>query len=204
MRNTPTHVGKTLQKCRFSIKRWKHPHARGEDRPAKKASTPRSETPPRTWGRLFDRKDVLGLDGNTPTHVGKTKISFFRSVIAEKHPHARGEDSLLRCPCQRPLETPPRTWGRLHFPCHLGDAFRNTPTHVGKTLLHFPCHLSNRKHPHARGEDFSSPTTRRTILETPPRTWGRLCQACSSLLAQRNTPTHVGKTHLGARTLRSI
>ena len=32
-RNTPTHVGKTLPLREMQLQFWKHPHARGEDRP---------------------------------------------------------------------------------------------------------------------------------------------------------------------------
>ena len=36
-----------------------------------------------------------------------------------------------------------------------------------------------------------------TIVETPPRTWGRLLASDSAFLRSRNTPTHVGKTNRG-------
>ena len=52
----------------------------------------------------------------------------------------------------------------------------------------------NQKHPHARGEDFSSFFVFFHFLETPPRTWGRLFRFFSSFSSSRNTPTHVGKT----------
>ena len=134
-RNTPTHVGKTLSRPRPWLGPRKHPHARGED--IAKAVNERlgEETPPRTWGRLFDRHNIVGLDRNTPTHVGKTLA--YRLMPPLK------------------TETPPRTWGRPCAPSPAGaksgkhphargedlgtakpsgGGCRNTPTHVGKTL----------------------------------------------------------------------
>ena len=72
---------------------------------------------------------------NTPTHVGKTRSTSPAPRAGEKHPHARGEDlSKTRSRARKP-ETPPRTWGR-HLPYSWAASFsRNTPTHVGKTLI---------------------------------------------------------------------
>ena len=92
-RNTPTHVGKTNGSClRRGITR-KHPHARGEDRDVRRGSSPRQETPPRTWGRQPVRQGGAVHRGNTPTHVGKTLRGSPRREVEEKHPHARGEDT---------------------------------------------------------------------------------------------------------------
>ncbi len=54
IRNTPTHVGKTLRHYTNLLRTRKHPHACGED-------------------KLECRKDAPAM-GNTPTHVGKTEI----------------------------------------------------------------------------------------------------------------------------------
>ncbi len=72
LRNTPTDVGKTKTSAATTIARKKHPHGRGEDRPCcdQRSGTP--ETPPRTWGRLFQGGDTAVDRGNTPTDVGKT------------------------------------------------------------------------------------------------------------------------------------
>ena len=72
--------------------------------------------------------------GNTPTHVGKTLFRPQDVPREEKHPHARGEDFAVVRVCQPTEETPPRTWGRHPAVTDAGDALRNTPTHVGKTL----------------------------------------------------------------------
>ena len=77
MRNTPTHVGKTLTLFLGGASCRKHPHARGEDENTPRERARAMETPPRTWGRrnamLFRRMTVR----NTPTHVGKTFLNFF-------------------------------------------------------------------------------------------------------------------------------
>ena len=52
LRNTPTHVGKTISQQSIPAKSQKHPHARGEDLDEVLAGPGKEETPPRTWGRL--------------------------------------------------------------------------------------------------------------------------------------------------------
>ena len=70
---------------------------------------------------------------NTPTHVGKTRLSMISRQRNTKHPHARGEDSGTATAIFQVPETPPRTWGR-HVSFVNGDGGAgNTPTHVGKT-----------------------------------------------------------------------
>ena len=91
-------------------------------------------------------------------------------------------------------ETPPRTWGRQSSRISGNAERRNTPTHVGKTKSKKVKKSHKRKHPHARGEDYLSVCTVLLMLETPPRTWGRLCYGLSVVHAVGNTPTHVGKT----------
>ena len=91
--NTPTHVGKTSRHRIRPWNGWKHPHARGEDKPAQDPALERMETPPRTWGRPRGAYRSTPDGGNTPTHVGKTDIRLLLDARQEKHPHARGEDT---------------------------------------------------------------------------------------------------------------
>ena len=91
--NTPTHVGKTLARAVPGRHGGKHPHARGEDDLGMADSTAIWETPPRTWGRRQCAAMPTYLNGNTPTHVGKTHRVLWTRRRAEKHPHARGEDT---------------------------------------------------------------------------------------------------------------
>ena len=51
--NTPTHVGKTFTSIYYLFKRWKHPHACGEDAKVEPEIVSEPETPPRMWGRLI-------------------------------------------------------------------------------------------------------------------------------------------------------
>ena len=152
------------------------------------------ETPPRTWGRLRARRDDLIQQGNTPTHVGKTPPSRRRTCATRKHPHARGEDPARGIERVLNRETPPRTWGRLAPSDGAWGTYRNTPTHVGKTPAVLLRWTRLKKHPHARGEDFSHHAHQTFRKETPPRTWGRPFSLYHGRSTGRNTPTHVGKT----------
>jgi len=152
--NTPTHVGKTAWRWHLDGVREKHPHARGEDDSSVSGAFGRRETPPRTWGRPNKHSRRIPCRRNTPTHVGKTGGEILILSSSQKHPHARGEDSLLR-----------RTKKLL---------MGNTPTHVGKTSVICARVLREKKHPHARGEDNKHIFIGKGVKETPPRTWGRL------------------------------
>ena len=168
-------MGKTSghQKERPSTR--KHPHARGEDTTGLTRLAGRIETPPRTWGRPYTQP------------AGRLK--------AGKHPHARGEDLEMIARVYAEMETPPRTWGRQLHAFANKTRLRNTPTHVGKTLINISPPGAAWKHPHARGEDRSVPDSSVSGAETPPRTWGRHALKDESGADERNTPTHVGKTH---------
>ena len=92
-------------------------------------------------------------EGNTPTHVGKTRCEERVIPPPQKHPHARGEDVWKEHPSNPRQETPPRTWGRPAMGTLLADPVGNTPTHVGKTGWDEAREAIVEKHPHARGED---------------------------------------------------
>ena len=96
-------------------------------------------------------------------------------------------------------ETPPRAWGRPNTGKHLQGLKRNTPTGVGKTWHGIRMIRLIRKHPHGRGEDAISALLYLTLLETPPRAWGRRHLTVSRIGTPGNTPTGVGKTPSGAR-----
>ena len=114
-RNTPTHVGRTNFWYQQSTWVWKHPHARGENCNRSDKGGIKLETPPRTWGELFPPLGRPYVDGNTPTHVGRTAFwPLYR-----------------RCK----WETPPRTWGERWPRRDVKVAQGNTPTHVGRTRL---------------------------------------------------------------------
>ena len=173
-RNTPTHVGKTAYPRHGRLPYEKHPHARGEDSINANQKSSWIETPPRTWGRLGSSGTGAVHIRNTPTHVGKTVYVLDRHDIIRKHPHARGEDFFTEV---------------FGYPLS-----GNTPTHVGKTQDKDKLLAKFKKHPHARGEDLYTVNNFFSLLETPPRTWGRRSGRFHQPNNVRNTPTHVGKT----------
>ena len=128
--------------------------------------------------------------------MGKTRRRCAQNGGAEKHPHARGEDPFRLSLGCFPEETPPRTWGRRLSAWRSALSPGNTPTHVGKTSASDGTDETERKHPHARGEDTTPSTPSRSASETPPRTWGRRKWPQWRRLEVRNTPTHVGKTDI--------
>lgn len=126
-----------------------------------------------------------------PMRVGKAKL---KSAFIHARPHVRGEDPAPVRGFPAPSETPPRTWGRPVRAAMRRDTTGNTPTHVGKTHTRMRSKKLMEKHPHARGEDPEAPKNGRQMLETPPRTWGRLNHLHNQRSTFGNTPTHVGKT----------
>ena len=152
------------------------------------------ETPPRAWGR----RALLSLERsglrNTPTCVGKTFGAPVFSLIYQKHPHVRGEDTYQFSRPSASLETPPRAWGRRLECGGAGLASRNTPTCVGKTHIKAFQKFNARKHPHVRGEDSCQTETFASSQETPPRAWGRRVAHAPVRGLLGNTPTCVGKT----------
>ena len=75
------------------------------------------------------------------------------SAQVEKHPHSRGEDSVILIRKDQDKETPPLTWGRRQSLQKALPAEGNTPTHVGKTFSREDMRSAREKHPHSRGED---------------------------------------------------
>jgi len=146
------------------------------------------------WGRHLNVVENSLVMRNTPTHVGKTLAKIIMLILQKKHPHACGEDDSSCKLTNFPLETPPRMWGRRTTQIKISVHFGNTPTHVGKTLIRPHRHAKTWKHPHACGEDSESVKLRNPNVETPPRMWGRLDPSTITHWADRNTPTHVGKT----------
>ena len=132
--------------------------------------------------------------GNTPTGVGKTCGRGANSGEIKKHPHGRGEDKASHVKPSESVETPPRAWGRQGLAIKATNFLRNTPTGVGKTYLTFAAKQLNQKHPHGRGEDDRISSPSRTMMETPPRAWGRPDSRLLITSSLGNTPTGVGKT----------
>ncbi len=85
--------------------------------------------------------------------MGKTHQVHLVPLLAQKHPHGRGEDKMIDDVLIDDAETPPRAWGRLNFNHRHDGLTRNTPTGVGKTMVPKNARYQQKKHPHGRGED---------------------------------------------------
>ena len=113
--------------------------------------------------------------------------------MREKHPHGRGEESIMIIGFITSLETPPRAWGRITAASPVEWRGRNTPTGVGKKGLPYVGTGLAEKHPHGRGEESVRQKAGKRHLETPPRAWGRILLASTHDCSVGNTPTGVGK-----------
>ena len=94
----------------------------------------------------------------------------------------------------RPVETPPRAWGKPTQYSKPYNYIRNTPTSVGKTSPMALAVHKLEKHPHERGENIIPRYPVVIATETPPRAWGKLKHVTDLPTYKGNTPTSVGKT----------
>ena len=136
-----------------------HPHACGENCPARNARVKNSGTPPRLWGKLYPPDPDHFTRRYTPTPVGKTMPITPPPAGTSVHPHACGENSLAPCRLARVTirlvhphacgengyqnpdtlliyGTPPRLWGKPCLSHRHRQVRRYTPTPVGKTSSH--------------------------------------------------------------------
>ena len=128
----------------------------------------------------------------TPTPVGTMRalrtVSIWRSV----HPHACGDNGLLCLAGACLLGSPPRLWGQSLCRERAAPRLRFTPTPVG-TIPRVRCRtLRISVHPHACGDNGSSPLVVLIADGSPPRLWGQ-CGITKDIKAlYRFTPTPVG------------
>ena len=185
---------KTSTAYTASARRRKHLHARGEniERPFRLVS--KGETPPRTWRKLAPASAPICAIRNTSTHVEKTVLACLGVDFREKHLHARGENLRMNSALLSFPETPPRTWRKRSASSGICSACRNTSTHVEKTRAGVVAVPNDKKHLHARGENFKSNKYHAIKRETPPRTWRKLVSKSIPHVSHRNTSTHVEKT----------
>ena len=98
--------------------------------------------------------------------------------------------------------TPPRAWGKQKGEVLDLLESRYTPTCVGKTdgqpWLQTPITV----HPHVRGENAVAGFLATSLGGTPPRAWGKQEEVEEGPLADRYTPTCVGKTGFGVFVVR--
>ena len=193
-RFTPTCVGKTGAHSSELQTETVHPHVRGEDTRSGNACGSRSGSPPRAWGRRLGEAPDGRAPRFTPTCVGKTRCSARASRPRPVHPHVRGEDLLHHADRDLEAGSPPRAWGRQGNNLLAVEAWRFTPTCVGKTSCAAQAMTRRTVHPHVRGEDGTISKGYSTRVGSPPRAWGRRVGHDAQQVALRFTPTCVGKT----------
>jgi len=152
-RFTPTPVGTILERLPPCCTTTVHPHARGDNKlsPSNRPST--CGSPPRPWGQCLAQRLREDRDRFTPTPVGTIILRYATSNVIAVHPHARGDNSIMRLVERVPDGSPPRPWGQLFLHLLYGRADRFTPTPVG-TMQRVP-HPARvaEVHPHARGDN---------------------------------------------------
>ena len=151
-------------------------------------------SPPRAWGQRGRHFRHHSANRFTPTRVGTTPPGRLPADARTVHPHARGDNHVVRASHHRGDGSPPRAWGQLRWRCHSSQASRFTPTRVGTTSgVPLPC-PSPAVHPHARGDNANVTTRVRLTNGSPPRAWGQRRCRRHSAASRRFTPTRVGTT----------
>ena len=194
IRLTPTCVGRT---SRLRTRRWyfpAHPHVRGEDSSTTRRLSWCCGSPPRAWGGLQRRLGVELRKRLTPTCVGRTAAATPSPRRPTAHPHVRGEDEGAAAYVVVDLGSPPRAWGGRRGLWLGGPLRRLTPTCVGRTSPRNAAGGQCAAHPHVRGEDPISGSAGSAGWGSPPRAWGGQREAELASLADRLTPTCVGRT----------
>ena len=106
----------------------------------------------------------------------------------------RGENRNLIATRQLKCGTSPHAWGKPLLERAAAVADRNIPTCVGKTRRRSYPFLRRPEHPHMRGENASSDSSRETTDGTSPHAWGKPTFGSAPPEVSRNIPTCVGKT----------
>ncbi len=84
-------MGNTKLKQSRRLKKWDHPHLRGEYSEGKEEKHENMGSPPLAWG-IRQLQDVYySAFGITPTCVGNTLVKSKSMLTIEDHPHLRGE-----------------------------------------------------------------------------------------------------------------
>ena len=130
-RFTPTPVGiAAIDHSAYSVPPV-HPHACGDCIHGAVNHDRTRGSPPRLWGLLCVRMQVMGNERFTPTPVGIACTHAGVSVAVSVHPHACGDCiSVVSVRCF-PYGSPPRLWGLQSSVHRLRCNGRFTPTPVG-------------------------------------------------------------------------
>ena len=130
----------------------------------------------------------------TSTHMERTPVKYLADRSIKKHLHARGEDEENSSAWARNKETPPRTWRGRDKVTFIKRGFRNTSTHVERTVLFLRGNKTRRETPPRTWRGPAKKEEGGIGVETPPRTWRGLREVVSFDLAIGNTSTHVERT----------
>ena len=156
VRNTSTYVEKILSGLPKPFAGRKHLHIRGENRITCLSVPLKTETPPHTWRKCTDKREIRVCLRNTSTYVEKIESSESSPLISRKHLHIRGENKCGEGLLNKSPETPPHTWRKCRH-CALNLCIAgNTSTYVEKIQMSPLAAATRKKHLHIRGENSTS------------------------------------------------
>ena len=161
------------------IRRWAHPHSRGENEYVAWLRAAQAGSSPLTRGKLVADAFGRGCGGLIPTHAGKTSMTAPSPSRRTAHPHSRGENGRLRASACVRWGSSPLTRGK-----RVGAMFDLSvcgliPTHAGKTYLAALSPPKKGAHPHSRGENLEEHLRRTEVEGSSPLTRGKHFLTCA-------------------------
>ena len=194
LRTIPTRVGKTPRPTPIRLRQPDHPHACGENKHRIHVGDCFDGPSPRVWGKLNADGYGYAVKRTIPTRVGKTRVCCSRKTATPDHPHACGENKVVKVNSGATGGPSPRVWGKLKRHIIFRYLHRTIPTRVGKTATRAHALAAIADHPHACGENATAKTPTHTHGGPSPRVWGKLFHEFGKLGGVRTIPTRVGKT----------
>ena len=156
-RTIPTRVGRTATFFFVRTLSTDHPHAGGENFGIQGLHSWGSGPSPRGWGERWSFMRPVRSARTIPTRVGRTERRRCRRCIRTDHPHAGGENSAASVGAGCASGPSPRGWGELCTKQRSPKQHRTIPTRVGRTLRTQRGCRGGTDHPHAGGENVSTP-----------------------------------------------
>ena len=127
----PTRVGNRSAVRRARRPPAVHPHACGEQRIGRARRSYRTGSSPRVWGTEPRLPRAPGYGRFIPTRVGNSSTGRRGRARTSVHPHACGEQQLMKQAAFAQFGSSPRVWGTVDLR-QLGEKpFRFIPTRVG-------------------------------------------------------------------------
>ena len=145
-------------------------------------------------GKRFYKLITAASGRITPAHAGKTVPPIVKSRHNKDHPRACGENNPPLRFIVVYLGSPPRMRGKRKDPLTVYSRHRITPAHAGKTYEDVTFNNIAEDHPRACGENLSIHPFHLQYLGSPPRMRGKHDDNIKSVVTQRITPAHAGKT----------